>query len=184
MSEGAILENQVYRYLLDLGYPESCITSRVRTREGQRRGRGLAIAAIPISVVTGVFSIFLVIGIVLARSFVAQVSEVKAALSSPDAASAAVVLRGLCSDEFNAAVSDDGLQEWIDEVRSTHGKLVDLNLSTSRPRPVPGEPGSLVLDAKFVNGPAALKIRMAQESMTRQKIDDIEIDGSSPRGSE
>ena len=114
----------------------------------------------------------------------AQLTEVKGVLSSADATSAAVGLRGLCSDDFNDAVSDDDLESWIDKVRTTHGKLVDLDLSTSRPRPVPGEPRSLVLDAKFVNGPAALKIKMVQEDLTHQKIDDIEIDGSSPRRSD
>ena len=160
------------------------IVGVARTSGGVRRGRGLAIAAIPISVLTGVFSVFLLLGLLLAQSFMAQLNDVKAALSSADAASAAVALRGLCSDDFNATVSDDDLRRWVEEVRAKHGKLVNLGLSTSRPRPVPGEPRSLVLEAKFVNGPAALKIKLAREDLTHQTIDDIEIDGSSPRNAD
>ncbi len=155
----------------------------VVTHSGRRRGLGLAIAAIPVSLLTGLVSALVFIGMAGFFGlgvFMARLPEV---LSGDTAAMPAAVssIRGLASDEFNDTVTDDDLEAWLEAVASKHGRLVEL----LEPKPVQtGSTGvnpAFDLSAKFVNGRANVRIVLNMQEPWRPKVQDIEVDGLSPR---
>ena len=137
------------------------IVGILRTRGGRRRGMGLAVAALPISVVTGLISAFAVLATVVAAGALAVATQLPAAfdLDSPEAATALSVIRANCSEGFNAAVTSEQLDTWIARVSAQHGKLIEV---TGKPTRVPPGAGSnewgLAFEGKFVNGPASIHI--------------------------
>lgn len=157
-----------------------------RTGGGRRRGRGLAIAAIPISVVTAGLGGVLFIGIL----FVTHAAEIPRklqsalALDSSSLPAAADILRGMGSPKFNEEVSTETLQAWITQINAKHGKLTSASLDTQQMvSDTPDSATCLNVKGKFVNGPAAIRLIFNREEAWSLRIDDIEIGGSSPRGS-
>ncbi len=151
-----------------------------RTRDGVRRGRGLAIAAIPISVVTGFISVGVMFFLVLAAhttELSVRIPQVFTA-DRAHAAEAVSIVRELASSEFNESVSVDQLLAWLDKVRTTHGKLVQIGL----PVAVPGSSGKVELsfETKFVNGTANILVAVKPEGL-QMKLQDISVGGLSPR---
>ena len=159
------------------------IVGIVRTSGGRRRGRGLAIAAIPISLVTGVLAFLVSVGLVLMGALGVILAEIPTLLSGDAEASknAVFLLREAASDDFNASVSDEQLQAWLQQVAAKHGRLVTIG----SPRPVPGSAGSneigLDVEGKFVNGRTSILIRLRKQGW-RYAIEDLAVDGVSPRG--
>lgn len=105
------------------------------TSGGRRRGMGLAIASIPISLVTGAISAFIVIGIVFfarGAEFIKKIEPVFSASagSMHDAASA---LRDLGSKSFQETVDADRLEAWLREIGQEHGKLTSIKLDQTNP---------------------------------------------------
>ena len=159
------------------------IVGVVRTGGGQRRGRGLAIAAIPVSLLTGLLSIPAAVLLLLVLRLGAFVAELPAILdgNTSGIAVSASKLRPFCSDDFNAAVNAERLQTWLEQVAVKHGRLVE----TTKSPPV-GSPGSagrakLSFEGKFVNGPANITITFGKQ-LLHGKLEDVEVDGLSPRG--
>ena len=151
-----------------------------RTRDGVRRGRGLAIAAIPISVVSGLISVVLMIFLVWAAhatELSVRIPQIFTA-DGAHAAEAVSVLRELSSSEFNESVSTDQLLAWLDQVRTAHGKLVQIG----PPIAVPGSSGKMELsfETKFVNGTTNILVAVKIEGL-RVKLQDIAVGGLSPR---
>jgi len=155
------------------------IAGILATAGGRLRGRGLAIAALPISLVTG--AVFLVLLVIVALVFEAQkeVVTIRALLAHDEPLSAEQLepFRALCSVEFNAAVSDAALRDWLQKVRAAHGKLMQLAVE----RASPPRNGVLVLPAKFVNGPADVTIAFEVVSLWSLKVEDLQVGGDSPR---
>lgn len=147
-----------------------------KTRGGRRRGFGLAVAAIPISIVTG--ALFLG-GLNYARTlgvvYMDRMNAVKGVVgSTPDEAAAAfATFREGCAESFVDKASDESMTVWLASVREKHGSLV----STDRtPMPLP-DGGGLQINAKFVNGPAPIVIRFSKAGGAKMLIDYIEVDG-------
>lgn len=159
------------------------IVGILRTRGGRRRGKGLAVAALPISVVTGLIFVFAVLASVMVAGTLAVAKELPAAFDSdsPEAATALLVLRANCSEGFNAAVTSEQLDTWIARVNAQHGKLMEVG---QKPTKVPPDPGSnewgLAFEGKFVNGPASIHLSFIQDGL-RPKIVDLSVDGVSVR---
>lgn len=152
---------------------------------GRRRGIGLAIAAIPISLLTGVTaSLLLAAALALASSIGDLPEQLHAAWSEAggDPAKTAAALQAIVTDDFKGAVPEAKLVEWCAKIRGKHGNPTAIELSKATP--ASGGPGGALrfhLDAKFVNGPASMTLVLKKEKDRMLKIDDIDIDGSSPR---
>ena len=158
----------------------------ITTGDGRRRGRGLAIAAIPISVVTGAFSVLLVAGIFLATRAAELPLKLQSALAadSSSLSSAADTLRELGSAKFNDEVSAEAMQAWLKQINAKHGKLTSAKLDTDRMMSWrPDGAMCLNVSGKFVNGPVLIQLVFSKEKAWSLRIDDIDIGGSSPRGS-
>jgi hypothetical protein len=159
------------------------IVGIVRTSGGQRRGRGLAIAAIPISLVTGAVAFLLVLGIFLIGAGGVIIRQLPMLLSTDVEVSKNAVsfLREVASDDFNASVSDEQLQAWLQQVAAKHGRLVTIG----RPSPVPSSAGTkeigLDVEGKFINGRTSILITLSKQGW-RYAIEDMAVDGVSPRG--
>ncbi len=151
-----------------------------KTRGGRRRGFGLAVAAVPISLVTLVLFLLGLAALQTFQSLSACTGLVADAWKAPEAASAVPVVRGAFTEEFNAAVSDGELQAWLEQIRASHGVLVEFPDPSSPAGPVAGELDSVMFGAKFINGNAAVKLTLVRKSMTEMAIGDISVDGVSP----
>lgn len=155
---------------------------------GRRRGIGFAIAAIPISLLTGVTAtLLLVTALALASSIGNLPTQLNAAWSHAggDPVKTAAALRAITTEEFNSVVPEVKLVEWCADVRVKHGNPTAVEFSRSTPASS-GRDGELRFhfDAKFVNGPAMMTLVLKKEKDRMYRIDDIDIDGSSPRDKE
>ena len=138
----------------------------------------MAVAAIPISLVTGVLSILMLFAFQTGTSVRGVHKQLSVMLGGDTSRSAEAVeaFRELCSDDFNDAVSDEGLIAWLSATRAAHGTLASLQRAPARS----GEAISFYWEGKFVKGMATIKTAFAFREW-RLKLDDIEVDGSSPR---
>jgi len=153
----------------------------IATSNGQRRGRGLAIAAIPISLVSFVVGGMLY-GLIyvsyLQTMTIATATEALFQADSDELATATDAMLQLTTQDFQDSVSSEKLIGWVDGIQSKHGKLTSAQMATS------GDRGTLFFEAKFVNGNAGIRLVLGQGMGSLERlitIDDIEVGGSSPR---
>lgn len=151
------------------------------TSDGKRRGRGLAIAAIPISLLTGAVAVVLMLMIIVSLRMVEVPKKIESVFVSGDVAAQVSRLRTLTSDNFNQSISDETLQAWLAAVRKSHGTMTGLtmNIATAFSE---ADDGSTRLSAKgkFVNGDATIRFTFAAENLWNARLADIEVDGVSP----
>jgi methionine-rich copper-binding protein CopC len=110
--------------------------------------------------------------------------KLHAALGSDSAAVAdsANALREIGSAAFNDKVSMVALQTWITQINTKHGKLTSTSRDSQQfMSTMPDGVVHLNFNGKFVNGPASIRLIFKAEQLWSMRIDDIEIDGSSPR---
>jgi len=155
------------------------------TSGGRKRGMGLAIAAIPISLFTGVCCIFIILGIVMVGRVMQVPAMVKSvmALDSGDLKAATNSLREINTSDLNSAVSSEQMQAWFTKVKNDHGSLTSLKIDQTTPKPhqLPDGRFQVDMDGKFVNGPAIVSVTLKIEGGFHLKIDDITIGKSSIR---
>lgn len=163
------------------------IVGIIVTKQGVRRGRGLAIAAIPISVVTGSIGGLIVLGIVSLGQMTTTTRQFEGVLagSGADVSKKIDYIYAHATPDFQNKISRERLAEWLAEMGRKHGKLVELDrkmipgtLTSSGSNAVLNYPG------KFVNGQGLVQFHFEQRSLTKPLLDDVEIDGSSPRGAQ
>ena len=161
------------------------VVGLVTTRGGARRGAGLAIAAIPISIITGLISVVVVI---LAWQ---GIQTMRIALNLPGvytvngsvSPEAIEELRGVFTDSFNAEVSGEKLGTWFESVQTEHGVLTELK-PNGQPKTIPGTDRlTYSLTGKFVSGPQNVDVIMLVAPPFSFQIDDIVVAGKSPRPS-
>jgi hypothetical protein len=162
------------------------IAGIVAARGGRKRGMGLAIAAIPISLVTGVLSLLLLFSLVVVMRYAEIPSTLSPALKAddPSGTEAIAAIRSLAGSSFNQDVPDAQLAAWLQKVRETHGRLVDLDPDQTMPYTQSADSSTFNFDGKFVNGPAPVRITLRPEGIWSMKFDDIDIGGLSPRDDE
>lgn len=151
------------------------------TSGGKRRGRGLAIAAIPISVVTGVVAVVLVLMFIVTLRMAEVPKKIESVFVSGEVAAQVSRLRMFTSDQFNQSVSDETLQAWLTAVRKQHGTMTGLTMNVAEAFST-ADDGSPRLSAKgkFVNGAATIRFTFSGENLWTARLADIEVDGSSP----
>lgn len=162
------------------------IAGIVATTGGKRRGMGLAIAAIPIAIVTG--SISVIFGVLAIRMFkeVAELPErIQPILAAqqPGSPGSVEALRALASASLDKSLSDEQIEAWAARVREKHGTLVRLDAVSAgnqRRGAADGEM-SVDLNGQFVNGPATVRVVFRPEEMLEMKIDDLLVGGISLR---
>ena len=160
----------------------------VVTRGGRRRGVGLAVAAIPISLVTGGLGVlFLVTGVMVWRmGETSKRIEPALSASSADVTASAGEIYAMGSPAFQSAASKDRIEKWLADVKQKHGTLNGLERQDDFGFITKTSQGGFVLNlrGKFTNGPALLRIRFSPNYILEPRIDDIEVDGFSPRPTE
>lgn len=154
------------------------------TRSGQRRGLGLAVAALPISLATGTLGLLLIYGYSAAAVMYDAHRHLEAALSAPSeqVASLSDPIYELGSKAFKEDVTRQALGEWLKNVVSKHGNLAQLSTEADRP-PLESGPKGLVAiyRGKFTNGTVMVRVFYAHESFLVWRVADIEVDGQSVR---
>ncbi len=158
------------------------IVGILKTRGGQRRGRGLAVAAIPISLVMGGLSVLFGISVMVIARGKVVVDQLPTVLAADSSATAEAVsaLRAITSQDFNADVTAEALQAWLKEVGAKHGRLVEVpKLSPVQTKTSSSGEKATNFDGKFVSGPASITITFKREGWN-VKIDDLTVDGVSP----
>ncbi len=166
-----------------LGLLFACI-ALYTTRGGRRRGLGLAIAAIPISLLTGAFAVVVLLAIIVFGRIAMVTNRLEPVFnSSGEPAMQVSALRELTSSEFNEAVGDESLRAWFAQVNNKHGSLTQLAFEPGEGFVVkPDGAVRLSIPGKFVKGDASIHVTFDQDGVWDARIGDIEVDGVSPRG--
>lgn len=155
------------------------------TRGGRRRGMGLAIAAIPISLVTGALgALFLVTGVMVWRmSEMSKRIEPALSASTADVNKGADEIFAMGSPEFQSAAPNDRIETWLADVKQKHGTLSGFEKQDELGFITRNSSGGFVLNlrGKFINGPALVRVRFSANYILEPRIDDIDVDGVSPR---
>ena len=159
------------------------IAGIVASRGGRKRGIGLAIAAIPISLVTGALSLFLLFAVVMATRYVQIPAALAPALKAADPSSpeSIAAVRKHAADSFNQQVSDEAVVTWLRKVRETHGSLVELRADKQSAYSQSEGAMTFNFNGKFVNGPAGVRVTVRKEGVFSMKFDDVDVGGISPR---
>lgn len=154
-------------------------------RGGRRRGMGLAIAAIPISMLSGGFGIMMGASMYMFYNMMEAVpAKVQDVFRQGDIGERVREFRALSTGGFQSAVNEDQLASWFKTVEEKQGQLQDCQINPTQPVS-PGPVGATVLNfnCNFVNGKAPVSITLLIEGWNAFKIDDIEVDALSPRDS-
>jgi len=158
------------------------VVALFRTSGGRARGRGMAIAAIPVGLLAAFLQLgFGYTGYLLIRS----TDQSKAALgllkSPTDEIDAAVpkFYDSMASKQFQVAVSEERLAQWLEEIFEKHGQL--QNAEKLKP-PYSREAEALAFhfSGRFVNGTVPVTVVVWFDGV-RPSIDDIRVRDSSPR---
>jgi hypothetical protein len=162
------------------------------TAAGKRRGRGLAIGAIIVAVVTtglqGLLSAGVVVTLMRYLSFQKEIAPpIRAALkaSTPRVPEAAQEAYQVMSPRFQVKVSQEQFEQWLRTVIAKHGQLQEIQQPEDPREFMVQEPYGLTfnLTGRFVNGEATITIRCGFSSNWSGQLeaDDILVDGVSPR---
>ncbi len=159
------------------------IVGILKTGDGTRRGRGLAIAAIPISLLTGLMGGYAAFGTYAYFKMSNIANKIPAAVNGGDVTTAANQIRELASAEFKEQVPVGDVERWVTSVRETHGKFVSMVPDPSDAAG-PTQSGMVYLnyEGKFVSGDASVRIFFSAQSILGDPhIVNIEIDGKAIR---
>ncbi len=149
---------------------------------GRRRGMGLAIAAIPVALISSAFTGLVVfMFIAIGKEMIAMGESVIPAVQSADKMEAAGVIRQFTTADFNDEVSKEALAAWLSKLEEKHGRLTKLTLDQQyMVTPSQDDYAHVNFDGKFVNGSADVKVVI---DMFPIRIVDFEVDSVSPRES-
>lgn len=157
------------------------IVGIVRTAGGQRRGLGLAIAAIPISCITGL--VFLGVGAVIYASIgLSKAREQAVRILRADAAGALAVVQAVGSDELRAATSEQKVGQWLAAVRERHGAFSGIVPGKLDPQTTDSDTIQTVnFTAQFAKGQVPMGISFSLRFDGWYRLEDLSIDGMSLR---
>jgi hypothetical protein len=149
----------------------------VQSSGGKRRGMGLAIAALPISVVTAAIGVFGVFMGIIAMNFVAITSSLPQIFDESQGEEAMLAaFRDIASERLSLAVDDDAFRDWIERVTDERGKLVEIEPPKRQGQPS-GTVAEIPLIGKFVNEDAEILIVVDFSNLLDPRLDNIAVDG-------
>jgi hypothetical protein len=156
------------------------------TAGGRRRGRGLAIAAIPLSLLTGLASgLFVYAAVNVFGDLLTMGRQIEPIFQANDAAldDAVESFLAMTTPEFQQEISPQDFRQWLEDIEAEHGKLVEITPDRNMPAENAGEKIVLVLPARFVKGPATIRVTLKKVGFPnfRVLIDNISVGDSSPR---
>lgn len=152
-----------------------------RTKGGQRRGRGLSIAAIPIGLVVSVVTGLMILIMVFLWQALQAASKATSVLktSKVHVAEKAAEFYDQCSRRFQLAVSPEEFENWLTGVIDKHGSL--LNTRKENPRVTQQLGGEFTINytGEFVNGAANIAVTLGGSDGFHPEVFDIAVDGVS-----
>lgn len=151
------------------------------TRGGRRRGLGLAIVAIPLSVITGIIGFVMIVVFALGGQSLVASRQVGSLLASGVVVSSQGGFQELCSKDLRKALEGDEFATWLGNVQAEQGSFVELSKPPMYDSRSPEGELRFTGEAKFVNGPATIRLTFQYERWWRWVVSNIEIDGVSPR---
>lgn len=153
------------------------------TSGGRRRGRGLAIAAIPISLI--VAAVWCGLGYVTFRVFgeatrLAQEVQTLLRTSGEAVAVNSTDFYTHTSKRFQQQLTQSEFAAWVDQVLDDHGTLQNMRPAQQFFQSDPE--GRMVTQyiGQFSNGSANIAVTFAFDDDFTPQIDDVQVDGESP----
>jgi hypothetical protein len=150
------------------------IVGIAKTSAGRARGRGLAIAAVVISLVVG--GLWVLAGIPLMGTL-RIASNIRPLLEADQADLPAVVSRvygASFSDRLKLRVSERDVVDYLERVHETYGDLEALRSSSQFWQPASGEAADLALTGKFTKGTAGVRVTLGIGAFVPE-IDNITV---------
>lgn len=154
------------------------------TSGGRRRGRGLAIAAIPISLLTGaVYAWTIMFGLATMANTLALQTTVERVFNARNLTDVDLQewIDSSMSDQAADSTSPARIREWVEAVFADKGSIAEVPLTMrSEPGPVIATT-VLIFPCRFVNGTADVRVICAVsiEKGVTYLIDDIKVGGHS-----
>ncbi len=152
------------------------------TAGGRRRGRGLAIAAIPISIVLLALMSFATYGFV--QSYFGMERAVRSVQplfrSSESVASAVRDFYPKTTRRFQQQVDEDTLTNWLQDAITEHGTLQNWQLA--RPAVLSDSEGRILINfnGQFTSGTAKVTVVLITDNPFEAEVDDLLVAGDSP----
>ncbi len=161
------------------------IVGLFRTRGGQRKGRGLSIAAIPIGLAVSAFTGLVILSVWYFREGMQAADAATTFLKTSivHVPEQALDFHTAAAQRFQLAVSAEELEAWLRNVVTTHGSL--QNKTTSRDRLFEIAPDQSTIyhfTGQFVNGAAHIAVTIGRPDGVHPEVFDISVDGKSPIG--
>lgn len=155
-----------------------------RTRRRRRGGRLPAIAAIPLGLAAGLVQFAVgstVFSLLSVRMHSNAAVQILRSPSSEIAERARTWHEQMASQRFQVAVSPEMLTGWLNDVFARHGQL--QSGTSAQKKAFGAERGATVyrLNGQFVNGTVPIEVVVGFDKGIQPKVDDIRVDGSSPR---
>jgi hypothetical protein len=155
------------------------IVGIVRTSGRRRRGKGLAIAAIPIGLIVSVLTVLAVMtvyGIMLmSKHALEQANVLKGSQATISERALAFYEGG--SKRFHANLTADEFEKWLAAVTAKHGALQSVKQGSPF---ITGDNDGMAFNlvGDFVNGSALISVTVGWDGVG-PVVDDIEVDGVS-----
>ena len=156
-----------------------------RTKRRIRRGRGLAIAAIPIGVVAAVLQIAVALGVYFVLGNIDFGNEAVTVLKTPRAELSERAQEWYSlhtSKSFQSAVTAEKFESWLSSILEERGQMQSFKINPRGAAGIKGTKGSapLAFQGKFVSGSTSVVLLITMDG-TDRKVDDILVGGATPR---
>ena len=157
------------------------IVGIVKTSARRRRGRGLAIAAIPLGVLAALSQLTIGSAITRFKATTEHSRKALAILETPRSRLPEEVsewYEAMPSARFKVAVTEAQFRQWLEEVQAKHGQLQEAERSKQKPKT---RDGAIAFNfvGRFVNGATDIEVLVGLD-MQGPRVDDLRVGGSSP----
>ncbi len=156
-----------------------------RTKRRIRRGRGLAIAAIPIGVVGAFFQITVALGVDFVLGNIDFGNDAVTILKTPQAEiteRAQEWYSQRTSKSFQTEVSVEKFESWLSSIIEERGQMQSFKINPRGAVGIKGTRGAvpIAFQGKFVSGSTSVVLLITMDG-TDRKVNDILVGGASPR---
>lgn len=153
----------------------------VQTAGGKRRGLGWAVAALPISCLTGIMFIVIAISSIYGMG-IFKARQVAIDVLKSDAPEAARMIREVASADLGAAADERRVGAWLTQIQGVHGTFVGFARDKAEfPVSEDGRVQTITYTGKFVNGNAPVSVTTSPSLSLEHsyRLEDLSVDGLS-----